>query len=115
MSWIVRKTAGAAAALLLVAGASAQAQTPPAADASAGPPPIDCPKPGAYPLDKSGPQVSKFQKQLDDYKNCVGDYSRVNGAKANALSAESRRYADAANQSIDDFNAYVKGLNLDAK
>jgi hypothetical protein len=108
----IRRTAIASATLLLALTAPSYAQEPTTVAA----PPVDCQKPGDFaPLDRSSPEAAKFQKKLEEYKNCVGVYARTNGAKANELAAQSRVYSDAANKSIDDYNAYVVQLNEKTK
>lgn len=93
-------------------GQQGQAAT---AAAAAAVPAMDCPVPGFAPLDKSGTEMTRFQKRVDEYKVCVNKYAAANGAKANELADQSRAHADAANKAIDDYNAYVTKLNESSK
>ncbi len=110
-SRIVR-TVVVAATITLTFVASSYAQDPAPTTVTA--PPMDCQKPGDT-VPSAGAEVGRFQKRLEDYKNCIGAYSRTNGAKANELAAQSRVYGDAANKAIEDYNAYVAQLNAQVK
>jgi hypothetical protein len=113
MSSTIRTAASVSALAFLTCALPVRAQQP--ASAAAVPPPA-CEKPADFaPLDRSDHRaMTRFQKGLDDYKTCIGDYSKTNGAKANELAAQSRVYADAANKAIDDFNAYIQEMNAKA-
>ncbi|MGI9025094.1 MAG: hypothetical protein ACR2GP_05860 [Burkholderiaceae bacterium] len=112
-----------AAALLALFALSAHAQQSTPAPAHAAPaattvavPPIQCEKPADTPLlDPSSAHLKRFQKQVDDYKVCVNEYSRSMGAKSNEYADQARAYAAAANGAIDDYNTYVTALNARAK
>lgn len=99
-----------ALATLVVAGAVQPASAQDAAAVVVAP--MNCPKPGDFaPVDRASPEMTRFQKRLEEYKNCVFAYTKTNGAKASDFAAQSRAYADAANGAIDDYNAYVTELN----
>ena len=78
--------------------------------------PMKCEKPADTPLlDPSSTHIKRFQKQVDDYKVCVNEYSRAMGAKSNEYADQARAYAAAANGAIDDYNTYVNALNARSK
>ncbi len=105
-----------AAALLTLFALSAHAQQPAPAASTVVVPPMQCEKPADTPLlDPSSTHIKRFQKQVDDYKLCVNEYSRVMGAKSNEYADQARAYAAAANSAIDDYNTYVTALNARAK
>ena len=89
----------------------ARAQDAAGAGAAVVVPAMTCEKPGALPLDRASPDMGRFQKRMDAYQGCVNEYARAQAAKANAYAAQSRAYGEAANKTIDDFNAYVADLN----
>ncbi len=79
-------------------------------------PPMQCEKPADAPLlEPSSAQLKRFQKQVDDYKTCVNEYSRSMGAKSNEAADQARAFAAAANGAIDNYNAYVTDLNARTK
>ena len=78
-------------------------------------PAMDCENPGSAPLDKASPQMGRFTKKVDDYKNCVNAYVKVTGGKSNELADQSKAYNEAANKAIEDYNAYIVKLNESTK
>ena len=113
-----RFSTSAAATLFAVFAFPAYAQQPaPAPSASSVVvPPMKCEKPADTPLlDPSSTHIKRFQKQVDDYKTCVNEYSRAMGAKSNEYNDQARAYSAAANGAIDDYNTYVTALNARAK
>lgn len=109
-----RSIAAASACLAGLLATSAPAQQPaptPAVEVPA----MTCPSPGGLPVDRGGAEMGRFQKRVDDYKVCVNEYTKATGAKANEYAAQSRAYAEASNKAIDDYNAYVTGLNEASK
>ena len=95
------------------AACAAFAQQPAPAAASAGViPTMNCEKPGdSAGIDPTHAQVVRFQKKVDAYKDCVNDYVKAMGAKANEYSALAKTYIDAGNGAIQNYNAYVNALN----
>ena len=78
-------------------------------------PAMECENPGSAPLDKASPQMGRFSKKVEDYKNCVNAYVKVTGGKSNELSDQARAYNEAANKAIDDYNVYIVKLNESTK
>ena len=95
------------------AACAAFAQQPAPAVASAeAVAPMNCEKPGdSAGIELSNAQVVRFQKKLDAYKNCVNEYAKAMGAKANEHAGLAKNYAAAANGAIEDYNVYATALN----
>ncbi len=107
----IRSAALLTACFAAVCAQGAAAQQAAAATAAVEVPPSTCTKPGFVPLDKSSPDMGRFQKRFDEYKICVQAYAETNRAKSEEIGAQARAYSDAGNKAIDEYNTYVNALN----
>ena len=102
-------------ACLALTSVAARAQTAPSAAAVAQVPANDCQDPGSAPLNRAGPEMTRFSKRVEEYKVCTNKYVTAQGAKSNELADQARAYGDAANKAIDDYNTYINKLNEQTK
>ncbi len=99
-------------AMLSVGLATTAHAQQPAPAAAVDIPPMNCDKP--TPLIEENPSnatLTRMQKRVEAYKNCVNDYAKANGAKAQELVAQANAYREAANHAIEEYNAFANELN----
>jgi hypothetical protein len=106
----------AAAGVLACAAASPSfAQT--AAPASTEIPAPKCGTPPTLPGEKMMEDSTirrRFEREIKTYGDCVKAYVSERQAAANALQAQAKAHADAANVAINDYNALMKKINEQA-
>jgi hypothetical protein len=73
--------------------------------------PPTCEKPGDPPLQPTADQQRRFDKKRDAYKSCVMGF--VDDMKKQAIAHEdaARKYADAANNAINEYNTWASEFN----
>ena len=104
--------------VVLVAGVLATAvhAQQPATATAVDVPPMKCDKPNRLAQDNpSSAEISRIQKEVEAYKNCVNSYAKLNADKAQALIAQANAYRDAANNAIGEYNDYATELNARSK
>src|SRR6185295_10123864 len=69
-------------------------------------PPLSCEKPGDPPLDPSYEQQKRYDKKREGYKECVMKYVGELKQKADAQFEAGKKYQDAANGAIDEYNTW---------
>ncbi len=78
--------------------------------------PMKCDKPTRLMSDNpSSAEVSRAQKEVEAYKNCVNAYAKSNADKAQALIAQANAYREAANSAIGEYNDFATELNARSK
>jgi hypothetical protein len=72
-----------------------------------------CEKPTGGPgLDKNNyERQQRFQKKVDVYKDCINVYTKDMDKKAGEHYELGKQYQEAGNAAINEYNAYVTGLN----
>src|SRR3954468_740048 len=91
------------------------AQAPAAAPADI--PKASCGTPPALPGEKMMEDSSirrRFEREIKAYGDCVKAYVAERQAAANALQAQAKAHADAANAAILEYNALMKKINEQA-
>lgn len=78
-------------------------------------PPAGCEKPGDPPLQPSYEQQKRYDKKRDDYKECVMKYVADMKQRADAEFEAGKKYQDAANGAIEDYNGWASQFNAKLK
>ena len=101
----------AAAVITMASTVTANAQSVSPSDISV--PTHTCEKPTGGPgLDKSNyERQQRFQKKVDAYKDCINTYTKEMGNRAQDQYDLGKKYQEAGNAAINEYNAYVTDLN----
>ena len=76
------------------------------------PPAHQCEKPVGGPgIDPTFEQQKRFQKKVDTYKECINKYVGEKKALADEHFEIAKKYQEAGNAAIGEYNAYVTDLN----
>ena len=76
------------------------------------PPAHKCEKPVGGPgVDPTYEQQKRSQKKVDSYKKCINKYAAEMKTQADEHFEITKRFQDAANAAIDEYNAYANDLN----
>jgi hypothetical protein len=78
-------------------------------------PPPGCEKPGDPPLQPTYEQQKRYEKKRDGYKECVMKYVGDMKKQADAQFEAGKKYQDAANGAIDDYNTWANQANSTLK
>lgn len=72
----------------------------------------NCEKPAGGPgVQPSYEQTQRFQKKVDAYKDCINKYASDMRKQADEHLEITKKYQDAGNAAINEYNAYVTDLN----
>jgi hypothetical protein len=78
-------------------------------------PSISCEKPGDPPLQPTYEQQKRYDKKREAYKECVMKYVGDMKKQADAQFEAGKKYQDAANGAIEDFNTWANQINASLK
>jgi hypothetical protein len=98
-------------AFLTAVGVLAEANAGAAVDIPA----ISCEKPGDAPLQPTYDQQKRYDKKREAYKDCVLRYVDDMKKQADAQFETGKKYQDAANGAIDEFNTWANQVNTTLK
>ena len=75
-------------------------------------PPHNCEKPAGGPgVQPTYEQTQRFQKKVDAYKDCINKYVSEMRKQADEHLEITKKYQDAGNAAVGEYNAYVTDLN----
>jgi hypothetical protein len=78
-------------------------------------PSLSCEKPGDPPLQPTYEQQKRYDKKRDGYKECVMKYVGDMKQQADAQFEAGKKYQDAANGAIDEYNNWANQANTTLK
>jgi hypothetical protein len=78
-------------------------------------PAVNCEKPGDPPLQPSYDQQKRYDKKREGYKECVMKYVADMKQRADAEFEAGKKYQDAANGAIEDYNSWASQFNAKLK
>jgi hypothetical protein len=78
-------------------------------------PSLSCEKPGDAPLQPTYDQQKRYDKKREGYKECVMKYVGEMKKQADAEFEVSKKYQDAANGAIEEYNTWASQVNTTLK
>ena len=78
-------------------------------------PSLNCEKPGDPPLQPTYDQQKRYDKKREGYKECVMKYVGDMKKQADAQFEAGKKYQDAANGAIEEFNTWANQVNTSLK
>jgi hypothetical protein len=78
-------------------------------------PSLSCEKPGDAPLQPTYDQQKRYDKKRESYKECVMKYVGEMKKQADAEFEVSKKYQDAANGAIEEYNNWANQVNTTLK